>query len=205
MIVAIAELVRREPEEVVVPMTRAELEVGGRERRLRIGRVADDEVLVSTVHHHGVEAQEPPSPRGRDRALDDRAVVGRELFLADLQRRHGRRAVHLQVDPGRDAGIVTAAPEQHDDQSELDPSTHDAFGYHARPPSCIMRASVNAFIANGVTVSDLASVAGAGVNGTTGSMRFITEVGPQNSNRMVYFTESLGTFGTGYLLPSFPR
>ncbi len=56
------------------------------------------------------------------------------------------------------------------------------------------------FTANGVTVTDLASVAGTGVNGSAGSMLFTAADSP-NLNRLIYFTESLGTFGTGYLLP----
>lgn len=57
------------------------------------------------------------------------------------------------------------------------------------------------FVATGVTVSDLASVAGPGVNGSAGSITFAAESDTKNLNRLVYFTESLGTFGTGYLLP----
>ncbi len=58
------------------------------------------------------------------------------------------------------------------------------------------------FTANGVTVTDLASVAGPGVNGAAGSMEFFGPVAPPLLSRMVYFAEALGTFGTGYLLPS---
>jgi hypothetical protein len=57
------------------------------------------------------------------------------------------------------------------------------------------------FTANGVTVSDLASVAGPGVNGAAGSILFLAESDTPTLNRLVYFAESLGTFGTGYLLP----
>jgi len=57
------------------------------------------------------------------------------------------------------------------------------------------------FTANGVTVSDLASVAGPGVNGAAGSIFFLAESDTPGLNRLVYFAESLGTFGTGYLLP----
>ena len=57
------------------------------------------------------------------------------------------------------------------------------------------------FVATGVTVSDLASVVGTGVNGSAGSITFTAESDTKNLNRLVYFTESLGTFGTGYLLP----
>lgn len=56
------------------------------------------------------------------------------------------------------------------------------------------------FTSNGVTVSDLASVAGPGVNGAAGSMLFMAQ-DDTALNRLVYFTEALGTFGTGYLLP----
>lgn len=57
------------------------------------------------------------------------------------------------------------------------------------------------FVATGVTVTDLASIAGAGVNGSAGSITFVAETDTPNLNRLVYFTEALGTFGTGYLLP----
>ena len=57
------------------------------------------------------------------------------------------------------------------------------------------------FTSNGVTVSDLASVAGAGVNGAAGSLMLLTEADDPVLSRLVYFTESLGSFGTGYLLP----
>lgn len=57
------------------------------------------------------------------------------------------------------------------------------------------------FSANGVTVSDLASVAGAGVNGAAGSLVFSADTDVPTINRLIYFTEALGTFGTGYLLP----
>jgi hypothetical protein len=59
----------------------------------------------------------------------------------------------------------------------------------------------SAFTANGVTVTDLASVAGAGVNGAAGSMELRTTDTSIDVSRLVYFTEALGTFGTGYLLP----
>jgi hypothetical protein len=61
--------------------------------------------------------------------------------------------------------------------------------------------SESVFTANGVTVTDLASVAGAGVNGASGSMFFVAETSSPRLTRMIYFTEALGTFGTGYLLP----
>jgi hypothetical protein len=57
------------------------------------------------------------------------------------------------------------------------------------------------FTANGVTVTDLASVAGPGVNGAAGSMEFRASEVAVDLSRLIYFTESLGTFGTGYLLP----
>ena len=57
------------------------------------------------------------------------------------------------------------------------------------------------FTANGVTVTDLASVAGPGVNGAAGSMEFRASDTAIDLSRLIYFTESLGTFGTGYLLP----
>ncbi len=59
------------------------------------------------------------------------------------------------------------------------------------------------FTANGVTVSDLLSVGGAGVNGAAGSLGFQADTAVPTINRLVYFAEALGTFGTGYLLPPF--
>jgi len=58
------------------------------------------------------------------------------------------------------------------------------------------------FRASGVTVTDLASVAGPGVNGAPGSIRFSAEPvsGGPLETRLIFFAESLGTFGTGYQL-----
>jgi hypothetical protein len=61
--------------------------------------------------------------------------------------------------------------------------------------------STGDFTATGVTVSDLASVAGSGVAGSAGSIRFVTVPVDDSQTRLVYFAEALGTFGTGYLLP----
>lgn len=57
------------------------------------------------------------------------------------------------------------------------------------------------FTVNGVTVTDLASVIGAGVNGSAGGITFFANSDTGGLTRLVYFAESLGTFGTGYLLP----
>ena len=61
--------------------------------------------------------------------------------------------------------------------------------------------SIPNFVASGVVVSDLASVAGTAVNGTSGSMTFGASTTPAFLSRFVFFTETLGTFATGYLLP----
>ncbi len=61
------------------------------------------------------------------------------------------------------------------------------------------------FTANGVTVSDLATVLGPGVNGAAGGINFATQTDTPGLTRLVYFTEALGTFGTGYLLPALPE
>jgi hypothetical protein len=60
------------------------------------------------------------------------------------------------------------------------------------------------FTATGVTVSNLSSVAGAGVGGASGSIRFFSFVFTDRLSRLIFFTEALGTFGTGYLLPPVP-
>ena len=57
------------------------------------------------------------------------------------------------------------------------------------------------FGASGVTVTDLASVAGAGVNGASGSIRFDAQFSANPVTQLAFFAEALGTFGTGYLLP----
>src|SRR5581483_7402265 len=57
------------------------------------------------------------------------------------------------------------------------------------------------FGASGVNVTDLASVVGPGVNGSAGSIRFTANPVSENVTRMIFFAESLGTFGTGYRLP----
>lgn len=57
------------------------------------------------------------------------------------------------------------------------------------------------FTVVGVRIADLASVGGPGVNGAAGSMRFHAPAENVDLSRLIYFTQSLGTFGTGYLLP----
>lgn len=58
------------------------------------------------------------------------------------------------------------------------------------------------FDATGVVVSDLETVAGSGVNGATGWIRFTAPTLASPPTRLIYFSETLGTFGTGYLLPN---
>lgn len=58
------------------------------------------------------------------------------------------------------------------------------------------------FNATGVVVSDLETVAGSGVNGATGWIRFTAPTITTPPTRLIYFTETLGTYGTGYLLPN---
>jgi hypothetical protein len=60
---------------------------------------------------------------------------------------------------------------------------------------------LDGFVASGVTVTDLVSIAGSGVNGSSGSMSFNALPSAAAVNRLVFFTETLGTFATGYLLP----
>lgn len=57
------------------------------------------------------------------------------------------------------------------------------------------------FLVNGVAVSDVVSVVGAGASGSSGSISFNATTSGAPLNRFVYFTETLGTFATGYLLP----
>ena len=55
---------------------------------------------------------------------------------------------------------------------------------------------------SGVAVTDLVSLLGAGARGARGSIVFDAEASPKRLTRLVFFTQSLGTFGTGYLLPT---
>jgi hypothetical protein len=57
------------------------------------------------------------------------------------------------------------------------------------------------FVASGVTVTDLLSVVGPDADGSSGSLTFDASVSADPLNRLVFFTETLGTFATGYLLP----
>ena len=54
--------------------------------------------------------------------------------------------------------------------------------------------------ASGVSVSDLVTVGGAGVDGAAGGMVFTAR--GSATNRWMFFSESLGTFATGYALPT---
>jgi hypothetical protein len=56
------------------------------------------------------------------------------------------------------------------------------------------------FLVNGVAVSDLVSVVGAGASGSSGWITFNATTSGASLNRFIYFTETLGTFATGYLL-----
>jgi hypothetical protein len=60
------------------------------------------------------------------------------------------------------------------------------------------------FTANGVTVTDLATLLGSDVNGAPGGVRFTSLASPPALSRLIFFAEALGTFGTGYLLPTVP-
>lgn len=60
---------------------------------------------------------------------------------------------------------------------------------------------VGPFHASGVTVSDVVSVVGAGANGASGSISFFASTSSESISRFIFFTETLGTFATGYLLP----
>ncbi len=57
------------------------------------------------------------------------------------------------------------------------------------------------FVASGVTVSDLESVIGGRVNGASGGVFFRAAPDPAPITRLIFFAESLGTFGMGYVLP----
>ena len=54
----------------------------------------------------------------------------------------------------------------------------------------------------GVAVTDLVALLGSDARGTRGSITFSAEPSAERMTRLVFFTQSLGTFGTGYLLPT---
>lgn len=54
----------------------------------------------------------------------------------------------------------------------------------------------------GVEVTDLVRLLGDDARGQRGSIIFEAEPSPTRLTRLVFFTQSLGTFGTGYLLPT---
>ena len=60
----------------------------------------------------------------------------------------------------------------------------------------------DAYTTEGVTITDLVSLLGNGARGSGGSITFAAEASASRLTRLVFFSESLGTFGTGYLLPS---
>src|SRR5262249_22757137 len=62
-------------------------------------------------------------------------------------------------------------------------------------------AGIPHFIASGTIVTDLATIAGGTVSGSSGSLLFGADTTAAPLNRLVFFTETLGTFATGYLLP----
>jgi hypothetical protein len=55
---------------------------------------------------------------------------------------------------------------------------------------------------SGVAVTDLVALVGADARGARGSIVFSAEPSAKRLTRLVFFTQSLGTFGTGYLLPT---
>lgn len=54
----------------------------------------------------------------------------------------------------------------------------------------------------GVVVSDLVTLLGSGARGARGSIVFSADPSAKRMTRLVFFTQALGTFGTGYLLPT---
>jgi hypothetical protein len=54
---------------------------------------------------------------------------------------------------------------------------------------------------SGVVVTDLVSVIGPGISGSSGAMLFSADASSAPLTRLIFFTETLGTFSTGYLLP----
>jgi hypothetical protein len=57
------------------------------------------------------------------------------------------------------------------------------------------------FAVTGVIEHDIVTVLGTEANGAPGGGGFIRGDGTASANRFIFFVQSLGTFGTGYLLP----
>lgn len=57
---------------------------------------------------------------------------------------------------------------------------------------------------SGVTEFDLVSLVGEAANGAAGGLLFSTSDVRGGESRLIFFVQSLGTFGTGYLLPPVP-
>ena len=55
---------------------------------------------------------------------------------------------------------------------------------------------------SGVAVTDLVALLGSSASGARGSIIVEAEASPERLTRLVYYTQTLGTFGTGYLLPT---
>ncbi len=55
---------------------------------------------------------------------------------------------------------------------------------------------------SGVSESDLVSLLGEDANGSAGRVIFLTRDTAAGVSHLIFFVQSLGTFGTGYLLPS---
>ena len=60
----------------------------------------------------------------------------------------------------------------------------------------------NQFTTIGVNEQDIVGLLGTDANGAPGGGGFIRGDGTANANRFIFFVQSLGTFGTGYLLPN---
>jgi hypothetical protein len=58
------------------------------------------------------------------------------------------------------------------------------------------------FTTIGVNEQDIVGLLGTGANGAPGGGGFVRGDGTESANRFIFFVQSLGTFGTGYLLPT---
>ncbi len=73
-------------------------------------------------------------------------------------------------------------------------------GPHEGGPSTFTTVTVS-----GVTEFDLVSLVGEAANGGAGGLLFGSREMHIGESRLIFFAQSLGTFGTGYLLPTVPR
>lgn len=104
---------------------------------------------------------------------------------------HGSQVIFVSFKNATSAG---AFPTPGSTSWEIDGAGHDG-----GPPIFTI------VTVRGVTELDLVSLVGEEANGAAGGLLFSTANTVVGESRLVFFVQSLGTFGAGYLLPPIPR